>query len=507
MQTNSNLYDHFQRRFLYILEMRFWFLLSLLWLTACMAKWRAPGSEFILPEPRRPTPEVESSAVQPPSVSAGIAAFTKKVRENPFDAVAQYNLGVSFDRAGRIDAAISCYRNAILCDRLFTEPYYNLGYDLILKQEYEAAFEQLVFADWLSPNDKEIRTNTEVALAHAVYRNLQQCNPRRADSLFALFQALCPDHPLTRGFALRIGAQLLAQNDTLHANPLLVRASLLKSDDSLNTNARVDAAEALFLLGNYYAGLRTPDDTLLLMHLKNASWALNSCAERKTDRAGDALMLLTGVYVRMGTPFMKSGKVGEMRQAMALFVKACDTYLLSRRISRELGEKKGGPRFPVNEELFSPMLRAETRFVDTLVNTAAPDTLKDSLPQYHMAKSTLLEMAGDICAATAEKMQALLPYVAPGRKEQNELQQIYLSVLSAMCHEEAAMVQELERSRGNEETFDLLRDIHDLFVRQRANFTTRYTKAMGPDYRPERMELDILRNFERLQNISTQHAD
>ena len=67
----------------------------------------------------------------------------RAVALNPDDAKPHYNLGVALQKAGRIDAAIDSYRQAIaLRPEPYPQAHYNLAYALLIKGDLAGGFKE-----------------------------------------------------------------------------------------------------------------------------------------------------------------------------------------------------------------------------------------------------------------------------------------------------------------------------------------------------------------------------
>jgi tetratricopeptide (TPR) repeat protein len=94
-----------------------------------------------------------------------IEEFTKTTKIDPMYAKAYNAMGISYDNLGEFAMATKCYE--VTLDLSPTgEHYNNLGYNLVLKGEYDEAVEMLKTAVAIDPGNDRIRSN--LALAYSI---------------------------------------------------------------------------------------------------------------------------------------------------------------------------------------------------------------------------------------------------------------------------------------------------------------------------------------------------
>ena len=141
-----------------------------------------------------------------------IEEFTKTIKIDPQYAKAFNAMGISHDYLGEFDRATRCYEVAL--DLSPTGEYFNnLGYNLILKGNYDEAVEVLKTAVAIDPRNEQIRNN--LALAYS--------NTGSHD--FALGEIQKTDDP--DGNRLALTQALLETGKTLIASELVKQASML----------------------------------------------------------------------------------------------------------------------------------------------------------------------------------------------------------------------------------------------------------------------------------------
>jgi TolA-binding protein len=141
-----------------------------------------------------------------------VAEFTKTIKIDPMHAKAYNLMGISYDNLGEFNNATKCYEVAL--DISPTGEYYNnLGYNLIMKGDYEDAVEVLKAAAALEPQNDKIRNN--LALAYS----------NRGSHDAALSEIKKTEDPV--GNSLALAEALLKTGKALVASELVTQASRL----------------------------------------------------------------------------------------------------------------------------------------------------------------------------------------------------------------------------------------------------------------------------------------
>jgi len=141
-----------------------------------------------------------------------VEEFTKTIKMDPMHAKAYNLMGISYDNLGEFNNATKCYEVAL--DLSPTgEHYNNLGYNLVLKGEYDEAVEVLKTAATLEPQNDKIRNN--LALAHS----------NKGSHGFALGEIQKTGDP--DGNRLALAEALLKTGKALGASELVAQASRL----------------------------------------------------------------------------------------------------------------------------------------------------------------------------------------------------------------------------------------------------------------------------------------
>jgi tetratricopeptide (TPR) repeat protein len=139
-----------------------------------------------------------------------IAEFTKTIKIDPMHAKAYNLMGISYDSLGDYNNATKCYEVALDISPI-SEYYNNLGYNLIMKGDYEGSIEVLTTATNLAPGNDKIRNN--LALAYS--------NKGKHDSaLGEIMKTSDPD-----GNSLALAEALLKTGKPLVASELVAQAS------------------------------------------------------------------------------------------------------------------------------------------------------------------------------------------------------------------------------------------------------------------------------------------
>lgn len=145
-----------------------------------------------------------------------IEEYRKTVKIDPMYAKAYNSMGISYDNLGEFAMATKCYEVALELSPT-GEYFNNLGYNLILKEDYDEAIEVLKTAVALDPRNEQIRNNLALAYSNTgshddALEEIQQTDNPNGNRL-ALAQAL-----LTTGKTL-IASDLVRQASTI--DPIL----------------------------------------------------------------------------------------------------------------------------------------------------------------------------------------------------------------------------------------------------------------------------------------------
>ena len=95
----------------------------------------------------------------------GIRLYRRALHLDPMCDEAMANLGRIYFRAGDLDLAETWWMRAVQTNRRAVDAYYNLGYLLLVKEDYRAAITQFEMASGIEPDFADAYFNLAEALA------------------------------------------------------------------------------------------------------------------------------------------------------------------------------------------------------------------------------------------------------------------------------------------------------------------------------------------------------
>jgi tetratricopeptide (TPR) repeat protein len=410
--------------------------------------------------------------------------YLDSLKKNPDNALALYNLGVILDKKGNHRKANRYYQKAIISERMLVDAYYNLGYNLIVQKDYETALEVLTFADWLTPDTKDILHNLEIALYRAIIEKVRHGNAFSADNLFGIFAGKFGQSPYLRQLKTCTGHLLLHTEKYEVGKKYLIEASALKLKHTLKANNKYYAGEALFLLGQYHRTLADSGHEIKdrFAYLKQAAAFFKQCARLKTTRILEAMLNLERTYFQMAALLGDSESTTDMRSALTMYRKSHETLQLADSASLALTANPASNVRKLSSETMMAFYTAQSALMDRLFKGLNPSGLKDSVIKTQLYNIEVLKVICNICLDNASWILKNIDF-AHNRVVLDSLLAAYKRVRIGLFDQEIIILSNISEIGHDNDNFGHLADLHTEMNTVRSRFV-KEMDAMLDNIRP-----------------------